>query len=234
LPEALTLGWLNTPSWVAHWDEETWFPTSAVCGLKPHEERVEPRAAVCVADVGTGILTLQGHIFDTVVYVAPYVHWPESDAKAHPINPCAFFDMWTGISTRLDNVDSARLLSAWAQTLTGGITASYDVAQESVDQHCADLIAFILYTLSPAASQDEGLDAFCALPRTLASNYPQGDRVRFQMAMVLLLAYRRIFVTAHGHIRLGHPRTREGDTVVWLFGGRLLFVLRGRTTTGAT
>jgi hypothetical protein len=40
LPEALVLGWPNTPSWVARWDEETFFPTSAMCGLRPHKERV--------------------------------------------------------------------------------------------------------------------------------------------------------------------------------------------------
>jgi hypothetical protein len=159
------------------------------------------------------------------VYVAPYVHWPESpDAGPHPIDSHIFVDMWTNISKRMPGIDSARLLSAWAQVLTGGITANYDLAHESADQHCADLIAFMLDALSLEAGEET--DNFLNMLRAMKVHFSNGDRAKFQMAMILLLSYRRIFVTAQGYLGLGHSKTREGDVAVWLFGGRLPFVLR--------
>jgi hypothetical protein len=191
-PETLLLGSPETPSWVARWDEETWFPTSAMCGLKPHREHVESPAAVSVADANSGVLSLEGHILDTVVYVAP-------------------------------DVDPTRLPSAWAQALTGVITANRDLAHESADQHCADLIAFMLDALDAnlnnlKASQET--NKFLRLLLVMKPSFPNGDGARFQMAMVLLLTYRRISVTAQGYLVLGHSKT-QGDVVVCLSGGRL-------------
>ncbi|KAL5391291.1 hypothetical protein DPSP01_001169 [Paraphaeosphaeria sporulosa] len=53
----------------------------------------------------------------------------------------------------------------------------------------------------------------------------QADPTRYTSALAPML-YRRLFVTSTGHLGLGPAGMMSGDTVVVLFGGRVLYVLR--------
>ncbi|CAO2653814.1 Nn.00g032250.m01.CDS01 [Neocucurbitaria sp. VM-36] len=230
-PDDDRLGWPETPSWVARWDEETWFPTSALCGLSPHKERTGPQASIEFSDAQAGILKLWGHEIDTVVYVAPYVQWPEGPKDVpRPTNPQVFATMWSAVSSHIRECTPHDILSAWAQALTGGINASYQSAQLSRTEHSAGLVAFMIDALQ-LKIEKEDLDLLVRDFRDLLfdaeNDLPAGDHVKYQMAMCLTLTYRRIFVTARAKIGLGHSRVLKGDSVVWLHGGRLPFVLRG-------
>lgn len=224
------LGWPGTPSWVARWDEATWFPTSAMCGLTPHKERTGPPAFVISSDSQAGILRLHGRRIDEVMYVAPYVQWPDEPGESpRPQNPQVFLAMWSAISKHLPDCAPEAILSAWAQTLTGGITSSYQPAQHFSREHSAGLVAFLMNALESRDMDEglvEGLADFYRLLRKAKSVLPETDDIKFQMAMCLVLSFRRMFVTAGGKLGLGHSGVEEGDTVVWLHGGKMPFVLR--------
>ncbi|OCL05017.1 hypothetical protein AOQ84DRAFT_414573 [Glonium stellatum] len=192
-PQNDQLGWPNTPSWVARWDEQTYFPTSAMCGLPTTK-------------------SLRGVRLDEAAYVAPYVQWPETpDAEPKPTNPEIFVKIWNAIRGRgiaCSEIDMLSMLSMLAQALTGEITASYQPAE--------------------AEPQELELESFCELLRKAEEDLEKGDRIKYQMAMCLMLSYRRVFMTAEGHLGPGHSRVLKGDSVVWLYGGKLPFLLRSR------
>lgn len=219
------LGWPGTPTWVARWDKETWFPTSAMCELSPHTTRGGPSASLPFTISDKSVLSLKGRYIDEVVYVAPYVSWPRSpDVEPIPMNQDAFLNMWQAISTLLPDVATISLLTAWAQVLTGGITASYQPANNDPAEHCADLIAFMLSV--DHGGEDSKRKAFILALQEVQIQLPLGSDSRSRMAMILMLSYRRVFLTKSGYLGLGHSRTRVGDQAVWLFGAKLPFVLR--------
>ena len=139
--------------------------------------------------------------------------------------------MWNAISGHNAASSLIEMLSMMAQVLTGGITASYQSADTEPQAHLAGLVSYMLDALSPSVKNVEGgpeTVEFYRLLQKADEKLQEGDRLKYQMAMCLMLSYRRVFVTAQGHLGLGHSRVLKGDSVVWLYGGKLPFLLRSR------
>jgi hypothetical protein len=232
LPGDDQLGWPNTPSWVARWDECTWFVEPMWKRRNRTKESDVVPIRIISADSSSGMLQLGGRILDQVVYVAPYVRWPTRVEPApKPTNPKVFVQIWNAISSQEISCSQTDTLSALAQALTGGMTATYQAAEEEPRSHLADFISYMLDALDSdgkAEEREPAVEKFCELLRVLQHESPKGDLTRFQIAMFLMLSYRRIFFTAHGCIGLGHTRVSNNDSVVWLYGGKLPFILRSR------
>jgi hypothetical protein len=227
LPKNDQLGWPNTPSWVARWDEQTYFLSSALINWASHNENnSKPPISITFADAGTGGLKLGGVLLDQVVYVAPYVHWsvPPDDSILKPTNPKVFIEMWKAILDRGSNSSQTDTLSAWIQAMTGGIA-------EELQFHLADFSSFMLDALDPPGGSEKMEPAqqeFCRLLRGLKHQFPDRDHTIFRRIISTILPYRRVFMTAHGRIGLGHSRVLINDSVVWLYGGKVPFILRSR------
>ncbi|KAH3945122.1 hypothetical protein HBH53_150760 [Parastagonospora nodorum] len=231
-PQDDELGWPETRTWVARWDQETLFPTSAMCALPTNLATKGPPAVVVAVDTGTGVLTLRGFLVDEIVYVAPYVHWPGgSDTESLPTNPEAIIELYDAMVHHGKAASERETLCMLAQILTGGLTASYESAEVDEQSHLASFISFILGALDPAKTthkRRESLKSFLAILQQQGEQLPPADPAKYQMAMILMLSNRRVFITAQGHVGLGHSRVLMGDAVVWLYGGKMPFVLRQR------
>jgi hypothetical protein len=239
LPGDDQLGWPNMPSWAARWDEWTDFDETPLTRLQTRNRDLHAvPISIISADSSSRMLKVGGMVIDQVVYVAPYVHWPivhwlkpRIEPVSKPTNPKVFVQIWNAISSRERSCSRVDMLSAWAQALTFGMTASYQVAEEKSRSHLADFISYMLDTLDSRGKAEERepeVEKFCELLRVLQHKFPKGNYTRFLMAMRLMLPSRRIFLTVQGRIGLGHSRVLNNDSVVWLFGGKYPFVLRSR------
>jgi hypothetical protein len=78
------LSWAATPTWVARWDEATYFPTLVMCMLPLHIKTLAHNASAVLADVRKDILSVQGLLVDEVTWVAPVLQLPDK-ADAEPL-----------------------------------------------------------------------------------------------------------------------------------------------------
>ncbi|ORY09321.1 heterokaryon incompatibility protein-domain-containing protein, partial [Clohesyomyces aquaticus] len=136
-----------------------------------------------------------------------------SSSHSHPNALKQIPELYELCLKNLRHSNSQTLARTFFLVTTAGLTP------ENEDAHEEPLTHFNAFLQRMRSNTSETVD----VQPHFRQNKP--DPTRYTLALAPLL-HRRLFITSSGHLGLGPANMMSGDTIVVLFGGRMLYVLR--------